>query len=54
MRISKGLGIAISALLAALVAAGCATHAEPAEDRVQIMEQRGIPFYEQYVVKAPL
>jgi len=44
MRISKGLGIAISALLAALVAAGCATHAEPAEDRVQIMEQRGIPY----------
>ncbi|WP_245001981.1 carboxypeptidase-like regulatory domain-containing protein [Cupriavidus pinatubonensis] len=44
MQISKGLGIAISALLAALLVAGCATRTELAEDRVQIMEQRGIPY----------
>ncbi len=44
MQISKGLGIARLSLLAVLVAAGCATRTEPAEDRVQIMEQRGIPY----------
>lgn len=44
MQTSKGVGIAISSLLVALIAAGCAMPTELAEDRVQIMEQRGIPY----------